>query len=401
RDVAEQEGVQTTTTTWQFTDGTCDQRVRVEVLTGSLPVGDERLVSGEACTEDSPALLARALRVSIAPREWARAGVLPPPGRMATAYRDHLVAIARSLVTLPGVRGAGDYARGEGIVTNLEFDTTLGFVRLGLAVGDHDLLARGAWSARHLVDHDLDRESGLPFCHGPDHRANPPEPGHCWLHGVLLTGCVLADDDLLAGAASIARGLARHPRVRPQRRAHDRARDVGWPLHELEVFLRFRAEPAVRRAADALAAELLARFDPRAGVVRFGEGERRGGYEERALVTGGILIPALRAYAERTGDARARAVVAESEARLLHLLRRGQQGIPIRYFVGRDGLGRELRLSGTAEAFLVLEGLAAADLPRVLARGQVAACLEGVPRADADDVATQFSIAARCTWVLR
>jgi hypothetical protein len=223
-----------------------------------------------------------------------------------------------------------------------------------------------------------------------------------WLQGLLLTGLVFADDDLIAAATSMARGLARQPRAPPSRRGLDRVRDIGWPLQEIEAYLACHDDPAVQRTADGLAHEIVRRFDARAGVVRFGEGERKGGaYEERAWLTGGILLPALRAHVARTANAHAQRVVAALEDRLLALLRRGQDGIPIRYWVDRDGLGSEFRLSGVAEAFLVLEGLAAKDLPRALARSQIAASLAGVPRLDDPDVATQWSLAARCTWVLR
>lgn len=401
-EVEQASATRTTTTSWEYVGGVVDRRVRTEVVAGELVLGDERLAVGEAATDEGAAVMARTLRVSIAPQEWARAGVIPKPTRLGAPWRDHLRAAGKQLQSLPGVRGAGDFAREGGVVTNLEFDTTLGFARLGLACADPTLLARAAQSARHLVDHDLEPDSGLPFAHGQDHRQSPPEPGHAWLQGLLLAGCLFAEDDWITAAGSMARGLARRPRTPPQYAAHDRARDLGWPLLEMEAWLRFRPDPAVARAADDVARELIARFDARAGVVRFGEGERRdGAYEDRAWLTGGILVPALRAYAERTRDARARAIVRASEERLLALLRRGQRGIPIRYYVDRDGLGSELRLSGTAEGFLVLEGLDPVGLGRILARSQVAASLEGVPRPDDPDVATQFSIAARCQWVLR
>lgn len=400
--VAQEDGTRTTTTSWDFAGGSSDRRTRIEVIGGELEVGDERLAAGEALTDENAELRERTLRVHIDARAWARAGVIPMPTRLAAPWRRHLCQIGRQMPSLPGVRGAGDYLRSGDVVTNLEFDTVVGLLRLGLAEGDDALRARAARSACHLVDHDIDADSGLPFAHGADHRTSPPEPGHVWLQGLLLAGCVFAEDDWIAAAGSMARGLARRPRPRPSTPRLDRARDLCWPLLELEAWLRFRRDAAVARAADALANALLARFDAGTGVVRFGEGERRGGgYEERAWLSGGILVPGLRAYADRTGDRRALAVVRAQESRLLHLLRRGRQGLPIRYYVDRDGLGSELRLSGTAEAFLVLEGVEPAALPRLLARSQVAACLEGVPRLDDPDVATQFSIAARCEWLLR
>lgn len=396
------DGIATDACVWRWADGTVEQSVRHRVVEGELEVAGERLGAGEALTETSAAVPGRTLRAHIAADSWAAAGVIPRPTPVCLPWRTHLCGIAKQLVDLPGVRGAGDFGRSGGVVTNLEFDTALGFVRLGLAAVE-PLLLRRAWrSARHTIDCDLDAATGLPFAHGPDHRVRPTEPGHVWLQGLLLTGCVFADETLLAAAGTMAHALARQPRAPLATERDDRARDVGWPLLELEAWLRWRDDLAVRRAADALAADVLRRYDRRAGVLRFGEGERRdGAYEDRAWLTGGILVPALRAYALRTRDPRARAIVADLEQRLLGLLRRGQSGIPIRYYVDRDGLGSELRLSGVAEAFLMVEGLAPADLKKVLARGQVAASLEGVPRVDDEDVATAFSMAARCTWVLR
>src|SRR5690606_15079637 len=102
------------------------------------------------------------------------------------------------------------YGRSNGVVTNLEFDTALGFARLWLAHEDPALLRRALDSARHLIDRDLDAD-GLPFRHGKDHRVAANEPGHTWLAGLLLVGCLSADDELIAAAGTIARGLARRP----------------------------------------------------------------------------------------------------------------------------------------------------------------------------------------------
>ncbi len=53
------------------------------------------------------------------------------------------------------------------------------------------------------------------------------------------------------------------------------------------------------------------------------------------------------------------------------------------------------------EAFMVLEGLAEKDLAKCLKRSSVAKSLFGVPLEHDEDLATSFSIAARCGWVLR
>lgn len=398
----EREGIAVTVTEWRFDDGSVDRRVRREVRAGELEVDGETFVVGESLTDDTPSLRARHARVGIAPAEWRRLGVLPPGGTLAADVRAHLRAVVQALVPLPGRRGRGDYARSGDVVTNLEFDTTLGFAQLGLACADADLLARGADCARHMLDHDLDSRSGLPFAHGPDHRHNQPEPGHTWIEGLLLTGCVFADDELIAGALSIARNLARRPPAPPASLRADRARDFGWPLLALEASLRFAEDGNVQRAADALAAEMIRRHDPAMGVIRFGEGVRRTGYEERHWLTGGILLPALRAYAARTGDARGKAIIKAGEATLQAACLRGREGIPIRGWIGPHGEeGSELRLRGVAEGFLALEGLADGALPRVLGRRQVREALLGVPRHDDPDLATTWSMVARCRWVLR
>ncbi len=396
------DGIAVTVTEWRFDDGSVDRRVRQEVRAGTLEVDGETFAPGEALTDDSPSLRERFARVLITPEEWRRVGVLPPGGPLAADYRQHLRLVAHQMVPLPGRRGRGDYARSGDVVTNLEFDTTLGFARLGLACGDHGLLQRALESAQHLLDHDLDAKTGLPFAHGPDHRHNPPDPGHTWLEGLLLTGCVFADDEMLAGALRIARGLARRPPVPATSLRGERARDYGWPLVALEAALRFATDPTLARAADSLAREMVQRHVLDMRVIRFGEGVRRTGYEERHWLTGGILLPGLRAHVARTGDGRAKTLVAELEAGLQAALLRGREGIPVRGWIGPHGeVGSELRLSSVPEAFLALEGLADSALPRVLGRAQVRAALADVPRQGDPDLATAFSMVARCRWVMR
>jgi hypothetical protein len=287
------------------------------------------------------------------------------------------------------------------VVTNLEFDTALGLVRLGLVTGEKVLLRRAVAAARHLVDRDLDARSGLPFRHGPDHRVNPPEPGHAWLTGLLLVGCVTADDELIAAAGSIASGLARYP-ARGQGE-DDRARDLGWPLLELETWLRFRPDDqACSRAADRLAQQLCGRWDARAQVLRFGEGERRrGAYLERAWLTGGILLPALRAHLARRPEPDLARIVARLEHRLATLVCQGRPGVPVRYWLADGALDTQIRLRGVPEAFLVLEGLPPPALDRALRRSGVRKALDGVLRENDPDLATTWSKVARCAWVLR
>ncbi len=389
-------------TEWHWRDGTVDWRER-RLFSNATHHAGEAFAAGEACTVESEQLRQRVTRARIEPKWWRGAGVLPPGGRRSAQRRHDLVEIAKAMQSLPGLRGRGDYARSGGVVTNLEFDTVLGLVRMALAVGDPGLLMRAVDSARHLIDIDLHRGQGLPYRHGTTHRSAPPEAGHVWLSGLLLVGCVMADDSLVAAARTMALGLARQPaRVQRDGAATDRARDVGWPLLEMEAWLRFEPHPVVARAADALAADVRSRFDARAAVFRFGEGERRRGvYEERAWLTGGILLPALRAHLRRRPDPGLREQHDRAKRRLLRVLTDGRPGLPVRYWVADGATRGQVRLRRVPELFLLLEGLDAQQLDRVLARSAVRRSLAGVPDRDHPDLATHWSMVARCEWVLR
>jgi hypothetical protein len=230
---------------------------------------------------------------------------------------------------------------------------------------------------------------------------NPPEPGHAWLTGLLLTGCFTADDELIDAARTMATGLANHP-ARAQGR-DDRARDLGWPLLELEAWLRFADDHGCGRRADQLGQDLLARWDPRNGVLRFGEGEvERDRYLERAWLTGGILLPALRAHLRRRPERRDLAqVVHQLEHRLSALVAQGRAGLPVRYWVRAGEVEGQVRLTDVPEGALLLEGLPAAAAGAVLERRAVQKALDGVLSAHDPDLATTWSMVARCEWVLR
>lgn len=392
--------------TWTWADGSVDRLSRTRWL--ALPPGHGgELAVGEAETHVSADWSERCLRVETSPRLWRGAGVLPPESGLGRALREDLLAVVPLLRGAPGPRGHGDYLRGDGqrpVCTNLEYDTTLGLMRLALAESDRDCAQRALAAARHLVDSDLELRSGLPYRHGAGHRVARPELGHCWLRGLLLVGCVFADHDLIEQALSIGRALAAHCRARERAGdgADDRARDVAWPLFELEALLRFSDEPGLREAADRLAAELCDRFDPQRAVFRFGEGEMAGGcYRERAWLTGGIVLPALDLHVERTGDDRARDCARRAETRLLALLRSGRGGVPIAYLDAGRGPFAEVRVVARAEAHLLLDGLGLGELRRCLERGAVRGALSGALAREHDDLATRFSMIARCEWVLR
>ena len=94
-------------------------------------------------------------------------------------------------------------------------------------------------------------------------------------------------------------------------------------------------------------------------------------------------------------------MVAAIEKRLLGLVLQGRPGLPVRYWVIDGEVTGQVRLGGVPEGYMVLEGIAPRALARCLARKAVSRALGGVPVEDDPDLATSFSIAARCSWVLR
>jgi hypothetical protein len=388
--------------TWRWCDGGVDRIERALLLEPGSTADGAVLEAGECTTAASPDLAARRARVAIPAGFWRAARVLGADHRLGAEVREELARAAAALRTLPGERGRGDYARGAHgeVVTNLEYDTTLGFVQLALATGDPALLLRALDSARHLCDHDLDRGSGLPFRHGPDHRSARPELGHCWLRGVLLVGCTFADRTLIEEAVSIGKSLASRVVGVDAEQLH-RIRDLGWPLFELEELLRFCPDPKVEAACDRLARELVARWDPACGVFRFAEGESSAeSYFERLWQTAGIVLPGLRAHLARTRDRELGEIAARLERRLLELVLAGGPGLPLTCRVATDGhVFGVARRSETAAGAMLLDGLGDEALVKALRRASVRRALDGALDLDDPDLATSFSIVARCRWV--
>lgn len=385
---------------WVFCDGSIDAR-DVEEFAVPTTIDGEAFAAGENLTRESESLARRALVVTGLSRElWERAGVLPQRHAFGGAVRQQLRLAFRRLRELPGLRGAGDFARSEGVVTNLEFDTTLGLLRLALALEEPDALLLARRCARHLLDRDLDVRSGLPFPHGSDHRSGRPEPGHVWLQGLLLVGLCTADDDLIAGARQLARALASQPPLGDG--PNERARDYAWPLLELEAWLSVQADPIVAAAADRLAASIDLRFDPVARTFRFGEGQLgKVLYLERGWITGGIVLPALQAHLRRRPDPMLREHVRVVEQALLDQIGRGRPGLPTHWRTANGSTFLEHRDHRTVRPFLLLDGLPLADQQRLLRRGAVVDALQEVPSLDDPDLPTAFSMVARCTWVWR
>jgi len=365
------------------------------------PGAGEELEPGELRVEHSAGFHSVFQRVAIAPREWGRMGLIGACD-LDPARREHLHRAVRTMRQLPGPRGRGDYARGpEGeVVTNLEYDTTLALVGMGLATGDPDLVRRAWESAWHTVTVDRDGRTGLVFSHGRDHRTGRPEPGHVWLTGVLLVGCVTADADLIDAAGSIARSLVKHP---PMGEGwQQRARDYGWPLWEVENYLAFAPEESgLVQGADRMATMLMDRFEEPWGVFRFGEGESGRGYTERAWITGGILLPALEQHLRRRRVPRGMAILRRARECMLRVVLDGRKGMPARYRIDVDG-GQVYGRSATVEdprSWMMLEGFHRRDRRRCLGRRIIEEALGELPVPGDPSLATTWTMVARNRWV--
>jgi len=393
---------------WEWRDGTVDERVRTTFVADCVCDG-ESYAAGEALTRQSPDLDRRARWWrDHGRREAARCGLLPAGQRRSASVtgatvgrvRRRLAEIADRLVELPGARGAGDFARSDGVVTNLEYDTTYALLRCAVATGHRRAFALAQRSARHLRDRDLDRRTGLPFVHGAAHRSGRVESGHAWLRGLLWVGLLTADDAALCAARALGRALAAHL---PQGQGpSERLRSYAWPLAELEALMQHVEDPVAARAADRLAASIGARFDGRIGTWRFGEGERgQGVYLERAWLTAGLVVPALRAHLERRPCARLEQQLERGTRRLAREVGSGAKGLPTHYRIcsGR-AFAHHFEL-GTTRSTWLLEALSPRAQRRLLARSNVRRALAELVRLDSPDLATEFTLAARCDWVWR
>lgn len=394
-----------TRSVWTWADGTVDRRER-RLLLAPEPTSSEPREAGEVLRTESAGLASRRARVDVPASVWREQGVLPRADGSGRALREELLATVPRLPRAPGSRGRGDYLRGKEpvVVTNQEFDTTLAFVRLALATGDQDLLERARECAWHLVDVDLDRRSGLPFRHGRDHRDALPELGHVWTSGALLVAATCADRDLLLEVLTIVQSLAARVRARePRRGTEDRLRDDAWPLFELESSLRYVDHAPVRAACDALAEEIVRRFDPAMRTFRYGEGATRSGevVRDRLWLTAGILLPALRLHLERRPSRGLADVLDRVESAALEILLDGRDGLALSVMRSARGSFDPVRVEGAAEAVLLLDGLSDPARRRVLARTGLRRALDGVLDQEQDDLATRFSIVGRCAWVIR
>ena len=109
-------------------------------LMAASALGYQALSQNEAGKESSGILLqdAREIRSldgksiigSATASDDARGG-----GVATRSVRRQLAEVVDRLVELPGRRGAGDFGRSDGVVTNLEFDTPLALLRCAIGLG--------------------------------------------------------------------------------------------------------------------------------------------------------------------------------------------------------------------------------------------------------------------------
>ena len=388
---------------WQWVDGTVDERTRT-TFTATTELGGEVYQAGEGLTLHTEGLASRAMYWLHRGRDPAiRCGLLPVRASGLTAtknVRRHLHKVLPHLVEMGGQRGAGDFARRDGVVTNLEFDTTLALLRCAVAMHEPRAWQLALRAARHLRDRDLDVQTGLPFMHGVSHRAAPPEPGHTWLEGLLWVGLLTADDDVLVAARSMGRALAVHLPVGTGR--NELLRDYAWPLMQIESLLRVAPVKQLVLAADRLAASIQMRFDGTARTFRFGEGELGGGvYLERGWLTAGILIPALRLHLQRRPAAALAEQVRVVQQSLMDRIGSGARGLPTHWRIANGRVSAEHYERKTARASWLLEALSPLDQSRLLRRSSVRRAVAATPAFDHPDLATEFTLLARCRWVWR
>lgn len=390
---------------WQWVDGTVDERVRTS-FTARAELHGEIYEIGEGLTTTTAGLAERATFWWRRGRKHAAACGLLPPRRGGSGtcktVRKHLQSVVRHLIEMGGRRGAGDFRRSAGEVTNLEFDTTLALLRCAVGNADARAWQLALRAAGHLRDRDLDVRSGLPFLHGATHRGQAPEAGHVWLQGLLWVGLLTADDEALAAARGIGRALALRLPMGTGR--NERLRDYAWPLLQLEALLQVDPAVPVAAAADRLAASIEARFDAASGTFRFGEGELGGGvYLERAWLTAGLLLPALRAHMRRSGAERrdladkVRVVAGTISA----AIGSGARGLPTHWRIVRGRRSAVHYERGTARVAWLLEGLDRRTQAKLLGRSSMRRTLAETPRLDDPDLPTGFTLLARCRWVWR
>lgn len=393
---------------WSWVDGTIDERVRTR-FTARAEVEGECYEIGEALTTATRGLALRSA-CWLRARGGLRQKVCRPAmgallrghaavvGGTQKAVQRHLHRVVPRLLEMQGRRGAGDFLRSNGEVTNLEFDTTLGVLRCALTSGQESTYRLALRCAAHLRDRDIDLRSGLPFVHGERHRAVLPQPGHTWLQGLLWVGLLSADDEAVLTARGIARALAVHLPTGKGR--NERLRDYAWPLLEMEALLRMDPSPRLAAAADRLAAAISVRFDRQRRTFCFGEGElSRGVYLERGWLTGGILLPALQAHLDRRPNAELRARVDVAQRALLDRVGSGAKGLPTHWRIASGRVISQHFERGSARSAWILDALPPRDRARLLARGSLRRALRAVPDVEHADLPTEFSMLARCSWL--
>ena len=159
----------------------------------------------------------------------------------------------------------------------------------------------------------------------------------------------------------------------------------------------------VAAAADRLATSIGLRFAADAGTWQFGEGRREHGvWFERGWLTAGILVPALRRHLRRRSDAHLEEQLARAERWLIERIGHANDGLPTHWRVGRSGaVFAEHREGATARATWLLEAVPPRELRPLLRRRGVQRAVADVPMPEHVDLATEFTLIARCDWVWR
>jgi hypothetical protein len=388
---------------WQWVDGSLDERIRL-VFDGRTERMGEVYLGGEGLTRQTGGLSHRA-------RAWfcdgqmmaRRCGLLPMDrfqGNATRSIQRHLRSCVHQLQEMAGQRGQGDFQRGNDEVTNLEFDTILALIRCAIGLQDEHAWLMAQRSMRHFLDRDLDRRTGLPFRHGLRHRSVAPDPGHVWLQGLLWVALLTADDAALVTACEVAHALALQSPVAKGR--FERARDYAWPLLEMEALLTFHSTMRLTAAANRHAAAIAGRFDPLANTFRFGEGELGGEvYLERAWLTAGLVIPALKAHLRRVQSVKIRASIQAVEDALMKQIGRGSRGMPTHWRITNGRVHAVHYERAAARGAWLVEPFGLREQRRIFGNSAVRRTMAKTPSLKHADLATEFTKMARCVWVWR
>jgi hypothetical protein len=186
----------------------------------------------------------------------------------------------------------GDWRMDASRVGNLEWDTSLGFLRRFFRNGAREDAAQAVTAVEHLLLRDRDPATGLFFQHGREHRSGVVEPGHHWAEGLAEAAAWLCDPWLEDEARTLAcRQLEAFGRM-----DLDAAlpRSLGWALTALCALHPVAPEAAQsRKAITRIERFVLSRQTDAGHFMLEPSTAREGGFRVSPFVDGGILLPAL------------------------------------------------------------------------------------------------------------